>query len=156
MPCMFYLYFMYSVGEHCGSVLYISINYIILRASNAKNVSIWWRHHEGCPGWHWLSYVFRNDWMVCNFCNYASFHALRSLSTKLWCCNPGFYRSTQDVTNYIMKMFHGWRDIVLAEVKLYFPRMYFETERMLLLYKLSISTVFFKHYILLKFYSIYL
>ena len=30
LPCMFYLYFMYSAGKHCGSALYKSINYYYL------------------------------------------------------------------------------------------------------------------------------
>ena len=40
MPCMFYLYFMYSAGEHCGSALYKSIFIIFIIIIRSKHWSI--------------------------------------------------------------------------------------------------------------------
>ena len=87
------------------------------RASNAENVSIWWRHHvcilnirELCipsrqlaPMWVTpIGYLFQNGWKHNWIDNYLSPHKLKAVVTHLsHSCNDGLANSRQ-------KLGHGW------------------------------------------------
>ena len=55
------------------------------RASNAENVSIWWRHHDSCAAWPWYRLLITHPWPDCR--------ADRSLA---WIPNPDNWQTHID------------------------------------------------------------